>query len=94
MPDFVAEYGLEGVNVALKNDLSFYVQTRDELTDQKVVNPVYRFKEIPALLQAMNEAGQIRKRSQEYVQADRANLVPGHGDVQSTGGRAGSGGCV
>ena len=69
LPDFVAEYGLEGVNVALKNDLSFYVQTRDELTDQKVVNPVYRFKEIPALLQAMNEAGQIRKRSQEYVQA-------------------------
>lgn len=69
LPNMVAELGLEGVNIALKNDLSYYVLTRDKLNDQKVLNPVYRFKEIPALLKQMNEAGQVPEKSRENAQA-------------------------
>jgi len=69
LPHFVSEYGLEGVNIALKNDLSYYVEKKDKLVDQKVLNPVYRFKEIPALLIEMNDAGKIPWRSRDTAQA-------------------------
>jgi hypothetical protein len=69
LPYFVTEHGLEGVNVGLKNDLKYYVIATDRLRDQRVLNPIYRFKEIPAVLEAKRDAGQIAWKSQELVQA-------------------------
>ncbi len=69
LPYFVAEHGLEGVNVGLKNDLSYYVSIRDRLTDKKILSPVYRFKEIPAVLKDKRDAGQIPWEFQEPTQA-------------------------
>lgn len=69
LPYFVTEHGLEGVNVGLKNDLKYYVIGTDRLRDQKVLNPIYRFKEIPAVLEEKRDAGKIAWKSQELVQA-------------------------
>lgn len=69
LPYFVTEHGLEGVNVGLKNDLKYYVIAKDRLTDQKVISPVDRFKQVPALLEAKRDAGQVMWKSQELVQA-------------------------
>jgi hypothetical protein len=69
LPNFVTEWGLEGVNVGLKNDLDYYVRFKDEFTDQKVLNPVHRFKEIPAILKEKLGTGQIQWRLQEAAQA-------------------------
>jgi hypothetical protein len=69
LPYFVAEHGLEGVNIGLKNDLSFYVSARDQLADQKILSPIYRFKQVPALLKEKRDANQIHWRYQETVQA-------------------------
>lgn len=69
LPFFVTEHGLEGVNVGLKNDLSFYMSARDQLADQEILSPIYRFKQIPALLKEKRDASQIHWRYQESVQA-------------------------
>ena len=69
LPYFVTEHGLEGANVGLKKDLKYYVIAKDRLTDQKVISPVDRFKEVPALLEAKRDAGQVMWKSQELVQA-------------------------
>jgi hypothetical protein len=69
LPYFVAEHGLEGVNVGLKNDLSFYMSARDQLADQNILSPVYRFKQIPTLLKEKRDADQIHWKYQETVQA-------------------------
>jgi len=68
LPTFIAEYGLEGANDALKKDLRDYVRLTGNLTDRDILNPVYRFKELPALLNAKREAGQIPWKLQESVQ--------------------------
>jgi hypothetical protein len=68
LPKFVTEHGLEGVNTGLKNDLQFYVLIRDQLADQKILSPIYRFKQIPALLEEKRDAGQILWKQQEPVQ--------------------------
>ncbi|MGB5629185.1 MAG: metallophosphoesterase [Woeseiaceae bacterium] len=69
LPSFISEYGLDGVNVSLKNDLHQFVLGRDKLVDQQVLSPVQTFKKIPALLREKNEAGAIPRRSQDTVQA-------------------------
>ena len=69
LPSFVSEYGLDGVNVSLKNDLRFYVLGRGRLEDQEILSPVHRFKKIPGLLKEKNEAGQIPRKAQDLVQA-------------------------
>ena len=49
-------HGLEGVNIGLKNDLKYYVQIRDGLADEKILSPIYRFKQAPALLEEKRDA--------------------------------------
>ena len=50
VPPFVAEHGLRGVNVALKEDLLELVTTSAVLVDAGVLSPIDRFKKSPAIL--------------------------------------------
>lgn len=59
VPPFVAEHGLTGVNIELKNNFYDYVTTRVMLEDAAVISPVDRFKEVPPMLIQKNRAGQI-----------------------------------
>jgi len=59
VPPLVAEHGLAGVNVDLRNDLYDYVTTRAMLEDAAVISSVDRFKKIPAMLKQKHQAGQI-----------------------------------
>jgi len=59
VPPLVAEYGLERVDTALKNDLQNYVRLRAALDDASVMNPVYQFRESLALLNEKIAAGQL-----------------------------------
>lgn len=70
LPTFVAEYGLEGPNVTLKQHLKDYVVTRDYLADKDVMSPIDRFKEIPKMFTGLANAGLI---PDEYI--DEAQRV-------------------
>jgi hypothetical protein len=59
MPPFVVEHGLAGVNVGLKNDLREFVTTSATLMDKGVLSPIDGFKQSPAMITWMMEAGQI-----------------------------------
>jgi hypothetical protein len=59
VPTYVADQGLSGVNIALKKDLRDHVTTRASLDDASVTNPIYRFREIPAILTEKLETGQV-----------------------------------
>lgn len=69
LPRFVAEHGMEGANVGLKNDLDYYVRVKDELADSRVLNPIYQFKKIPAMLQERQRVGDVPNRYANLVQA-------------------------
>jgi hypothetical protein len=68
LPAFVAEYGLEGPNVTLKQHLQDYVVTRDYLADNDVMSPIDRFKEIPKMFAGLANAGQIPDEYLDEVQ--------------------------
>jgi hypothetical protein len=68
LPAFVAEYGLEGPNVTLKQHLNEYVVTRDYLADNDVMSPIDRFKEIPKMFAGLANAGQIPDEYLDEVQ--------------------------
>ena len=68
LPAFVAEYGLEGPNVTLKQHLNEYVVTRDYLADNDVMSPIDRFKEIPKMFTGLANAGQIPDEYLDEVQ--------------------------
>ena len=68
LPAFVAEYGLEGPNVTLKQHLQDYVVTRDYLADNDVMSPIDRFKEIPKMFTGLANAGQIPDEYLDEVQ--------------------------
>jgi len=59
IPPFVAEHGLEGVNVKLKEDLRNFLTTRATLEKKAVLSPVDGFKEISALLTKKAKAGRL-----------------------------------
>jgi len=59
VPFLIANHGLAGANVELKNDLYDYVTTRAMLEDAAVISPVDRFKKIPPMLAQKNQTGQI-----------------------------------
>lgn len=59
VPPDVAEYALAGSNSTLKKDLYDYVTTRAGLDDAVIMNPIYRFKETPAILSEKASAGKI-----------------------------------
>lgn len=61
IPPFVAEHGLEGVNIDLKRELHDFMTARAALESKAVLSPIDRFKEIPELLTRKSKAGQIRR---------------------------------
>lgn len=67
-PPYVAEHGLEGINGQLKADLFNYVTTLSALEDASVLNPVYRFREAPAILEDKMSAGQLDEAQTESAQ--------------------------
>ena len=59
IPPFVAEYGLDGVNVDLKENLHDFLTTRAVLENKAVLSPIDRFKEIPEVLTRKAKAGRL-----------------------------------
>jgi hypothetical protein len=59
IPPFVAEYGLEGVNVDLKENLHDYLTSRVALERNAILSPMDRFKEIPEILIRKSKIGQL-----------------------------------
>jgi len=59
IPPFVAEYGLEGVNVDLKENLHDYLTSRVALERKAILSPIDRFKEIPEILIRKSKIGQL-----------------------------------
>jgi hypothetical protein len=68
LPPYVAENGLEGVNVGLKQDLIDYVITRDFLADEDVMSPLDRFKEAPKSFLEQAIAGLIPREYLDQIQ--------------------------
>jgi hypothetical protein len=85
MPPFVTEHGLTGVNVGLKNDLLEFVTTSATLMDKSVLSPIDGFKQSPAMLTRMMEAGQIEEEfvapAEYFIALSRSPL---HGPVGPT----------
>jgi hypothetical protein len=69
VPPFVADHGLDGVNVGLKNDLLKYVTLRASLEDELIMSPIDRFKEIPITLVEENTKGLIPEEFDDSVQS-------------------------
>ena len=69
MPPFVAEHGLAGVNVALKQELHDYVITRANLEDAAVMSPIDRFKQNRRMLSEKIKTGQIEDEFMSGIQA-------------------------
>lgn len=68
-PPYVAEHGLEGINGQLKMDLFNYVTTLSALEDASVLNPIYRFRDAPAILEDKISAGQLDETQTKSAQA-------------------------
>ena len=59
VPPYVAEYGLAGVNGALKMDLLNFLAALSTLEDAGILSPIDRFRDQPAILAEKVEAGQL-----------------------------------
>lgn len=59
VPPYVAEYGLAGINDALKKDVFDYLISRSVLEDSAAMSPIDTFKESPAMLTERINAGQL-----------------------------------
>ena len=59
VPPYVAEYGLNGVNGALKLDLLNFLIALSMLEDAAILSPIDRFRDQASILKAKMEAGQI-----------------------------------
>ena len=59
VPPYVAEYGLAGVNGALKTDLLNFLAALSTLENADVLSPIDRFREQPSILTAKMDAGQL-----------------------------------
>ena len=68
-PPYVSEHGLEGINGQLKMDLLNYVTTLSILEDASVLNPVYRFRDAPAILKDKMSTGQLDETQTISAQA-------------------------
>jgi hypothetical protein len=72
VPPYVEEHGLAGVNGQLKQDLVDYVHAQAKLVDAGIVSPMHLFREIPPILEAALEAGQLdgdlRKVAQDAIE--------------------------
>ena len=81
-PPYVAEHGLEGINGQLKMDLFKYVTTLSVLEDASVLNPVYRFRDAPVILEEKMTAGQLDEIQTKYAQAIlKLRKSPLHGPI-------------
>lgn len=78
VPPYVAEHGLEGINVGLKKDLAEYVATRGLLHDAKVMSPIDRFKQAPRILYETDRVRQLpekfRKKAQRVIDLTESPL--------------------
>ena len=68
VPPYVAEHGLEGVNVGLKNDLLDYVTARANLEDASVISPIDWFKQASGVLTEKFESGLVPEEFNEVGQ--------------------------
>jgi len=68
VPPYVAEHGLKGINVTLKEDLIDYVKTRAILQDAAVMSPIYPFKKTPQIMWERNQAGQLAEEDKDNAQ--------------------------
>jgi len=59
-PGYVAKHGIDGVNVTLKEDLSAYVKASESLVESGILSPLVGFKQVPKVLSAMLEEGQVQ----------------------------------
>lgn len=59
LPDYVAEHGLDGVNGTLKADVQDFLEIRSYFEDEKILNPVDRFRDYQSVLAAKIDAGEI-----------------------------------
>jgi hypothetical protein len=85
VPPYVEEYGLAGVNGQLKQDLADYVHAQAKLVDAGIVSPMHLFREIPPILEAALDAGQL-DGDDEKVARDAIALTgsPLHGPTGPT----------
>ena len=85
IPPFVEVYGLDGVNVGLKNDLVEFVTTSAALMDEDVLSPIDRFKQSPAMLTEQMNAGLLdddhMNSAQHFVDLSKSSL---HGPAGPT----------
>ena len=58
-PEFVAEYGLAGVNGSLKEDIAGFMRMAESLQEMGILSPADRFRQIPDVLTKRAEAGQL-----------------------------------
>jgi len=80
VPPYVEEQGLGGVNGPLKQDLADYVRAQAELVDAGIVSPMQLFREIPQILEAALDAGQLDGDAQKVAQnAIELTRSPLHG---------------
>jgi len=68
LPPLVAEHGLAGVNVVLKQELHDYVTTRAKLEDAAVMSPIDRFMQNRWILRQKIETGQIEEGFVSWAQ--------------------------
>jgi len=59
VPPYVAEYGLAGVNGALKMDLLNFLAALSTLEDAGILSPIDRFRDQPSRLAAKMQAGEL-----------------------------------
>lgn len=58
-PSYIAENGLEGVNVTLKTDLINYLSALSTLEDASVLSPLNRYRDAPSILTEKIENGRL-----------------------------------
>lgn len=60
VPPYVAEHGLSGINIGLKEDLSDYVVARDSLADASTLSPIVNFRATPEFLNQLQKTNQMK----------------------------------
>lgn len=84
-PGYVSKHGIDGVNVTLKEDLVGYVKAAEVLVERGVLSPLVGFKQVPEVLSAMLEDGQVQ--DEDIVTARNAidlSESPLHGPLGPT----------
>ncbi len=79
-PIYAAEHGIGGINVGLKAELVGYLEASEALVESGVLSPIVGFKQVPGVLVALLEAGQLLGTDVASAQAAiRLSKSPLHG---------------